>query len=745
MATPAKGKAQWLAGGGIAQAGGRSALLVLAQALGSKSTSTRTAAARARLKLEEAIFPDVQRSLAGAGEAADAAAGLVTVSSIMSGKKEVSKAGPALHAATMLLARAQSSLRSLRSGEITSAVRVSLQVAATDMQTMLRYLRSSRFALAFSLSAKSTSELRGAFTEIEHALSGGQPVSSGVMRAAQQVCSGASLAMAASGLGAPGVTGFATCSETTGMLALPILTGHIPTGSPTNTAFCTPGGPKIDRIQGPKGVVDLVLCTGDPAFSICGGVDVAFGITGGGSICMAEVFPGPQVAVTLTVGGGGGDDFGASGWVGEVVSPGVNNVGALTGTVECFSQDLVDAGGISGEVCDHGSFSGAAAVGEEVNLGAGTAETTCVLWSTAGTQTCLPTTTGYEVQETLDPNELQQGYINLSGGVTLPASSFPPTITITTAPRSTPRWSAPTDIDGSNTLNSVACPTASFCVAVDNAGNALTWNGTSWSAPRDIDPGHDLDSVSCSSSNFCVAVAPAGDSGKALTWNGTSWSAPTTMTAFETTVTDGWVGPVSCPSRSFCMAGIDDEGDDGGILAWNGTSWSAPNWLHGPAGIIRSVSCSSVSFCVAVDVVGHALIWNGTSWSAPSDIDPSPLPSIFLTSVSCLSAVFCLAVDSAGKALKWNGTSWSSPQQTASNDLYSVSCASSSFCVAVEGYGKKSGYEFTDSGGVWSSGQLIDPHVSSTTGLSLSSVACPSTAFCVAVDDSGNAMTYQST
>ena len=100
MATAPKGKTQWLAGGGIAQAGGRSALLVLAQALGSKSTGTRTAAARARLKLEEAILPDVQRSLAGAGEAAAAAAGLVTVSSIMSGKKEVSKAGPALHAAT---------------------------------------------------------------------------------------------------------------------------------------------------------------------------------------------------------------------------------------------------------------------------------------------------------------------------------------------------------------------------------------------------------------------------------------------------------------------------------------------------------------------------------------------------------------------------------------------------------------------------------------------------------------------
>jgi hypothetical protein len=47
-------------------------------------------------------------------------------------------------------------------------------------------------------------------------------------------------------------------------------------------------------------------------------------------------------------------------------------------------------------------------------------------------------------------------------------------------------WSAPSDIDGIGVLNLVSCPSATFCAAIDNAGNALTYNGSSWTAPSDI-------------------------------------------------------------------------------------------------------------------------------------------------------------------------------------------------------------------------------------------------------------------
>jgi len=49
---------------------------------------------------------------------------------------------------------------------------------------------------------------------------------------------------------------------------------------------------------------------------------------------------------------------------------------------------------------------------------------------------------------------------------------------------------------------------------MDVEGDALTWDGSMWSA-RSIEPGFSLDSVSCTSSSFCVAV---DDGGNALTY-----------------------------------------------------------------------------------------------------------------------------------------------------------------------------------------------------------------------------------
>jgi hypothetical protein len=57
----------------------------------------------------------------------------------------------------------------------------------------------------------------------------------------------------------------------------------------------------------------------------------------------------------------------------------------------------------------------------------------------------------------------------------------------------------------------VSCPTALFCTVVDNAGQALTWNGHAWTAPRLIDPdGGSLTAVSCPTAWSCTAVDFAG-------------------------------------------------------------------------------------------------------------------------------------------------------------------------------------------------------------------------------------------
>ncbi len=274
-------------------------------------------------------------------------------------------------------------------------------------------------------------------------------------------------------------------------------------------------------------------------------------------------------------------------------------------------------------------------------------------------------------------------------------------------------WSAPQSVDPTYPhLVSVSCPSASFCVAVDYSGHALTYNGTAWSAPVDIDGSNLLRSVSCPSASFCAAV---DGNGHALTYNGTAWSAPVDIDG------SNFLASVSCPSASFCAA-VDDNGK---VLTYNGTAWSASVNID-PGNVLGSVSCPSASFCAAVDTFGNALMYKGVSWFAPDDIDGTSQ----LGSVSCPSASFCVAVGDQS-ALTWNGAGWSTPTDIdGSNFLISVSCPSASFCAAVD----TSGNALTYNGTSWSA--LTDIDGSNM----LYSVSCPSASFCAAVDGNGNAL-----
>ena len=86
-------------------------------------------------------------------------------------------------------------------------------------------------------------------------------------------------------------------------------------------------------------------------------------------------------------------------------------------------------------------------------------------------------------------------------------------------------WGPPANINSSNPINSVSCPTSSFCVAVtgsQNPGDALIDQNGSWGSPSSIDGTATLSSVSCSSASYCVAV---DESGNEVTYDNGTWSA----------------------------------------------------------------------------------------------------------------------------------------------------------------------------------------------------------------------------
>jgi hypothetical protein len=270
-------------------------------------------------------------------------------------------------------------------------------------------------------------------------------------------------------------------------------------------------------------------------------------------------------------------------------------------------------------------------------------------------------------------------------------------------------------------LRSVSCPSATFCMAVDQYGNdALTFDGTSWSAPAPVGAAamsDELNSVSCTSATWCVAVDTGGN---AYTWDGSRWS--------STKLAGIGLTSVSCASTTFCVA-VDGAGD---AHVWDGSSWSSAA-VDSSGSSLQSVSCSSSSFCAAGDWAGSVYVYNGQRWSAADPVDAA---GGGISSLSCPSATFCVGTDWNGGAVTWNGTSWklsTSFDSDAAGGLMSVSCAAATACVAVDG----SGDYLTWNGTKWTAPVMID-----LTGDGFESVSCGSATACVAVDWNGNALAW---
>ena len=231
------------------------------------------------------------------------------------------------------------------------------------------------------------------------------------------------------------------------------------------------------------------------------------------------------------------------------------------------------------------------------------------------------------------------------------------------------------------TLAAISCPSASFCVAVDDAGRTLTFNGRRWSAPARVDPAG-LVAVSCLSQRFCVAVDATGE---ALAWSGARWSAPRVLPGGPQLVA------LSCVSGPWCMA-VDGAGSD--AFVFQGGRWrdagagAAPGDLavHGGSEpeVPSGVACSPSRACAVVDNFGVAWAWSRGAWSTGDQFDPQLLDAS--DHVSCPSSGFCVALDESGVASMWNGSAWSAGKLIAAPGQFEpsgLSCATARFCMAV--------------------------------------------------------------
>jgi hypothetical protein len=299
-------------------------------------------------------------------------------------------------------------------------------------------------------------------------------------------------------------------------------------------------------------------------------------------------------------------------------------------------------------------------------------------------------------------------------------------------------WSAPQPIAGGAAINSISCPTTSFCAGTDTNGDVLTTadpaaGSGSWTTTNLISEGAIDDDtsfvVSCPSPRLCVASDFNGDvyvstnpTGGAATWHATAVVNP-----------DGdSIQSLTCPSTSLCVAG-DLSGNV--IVSTDPTSgaWSTSAVSKNP---VSAISCVATTLCIAG---GNGLSTSmapthGTSgWrttSAFTAVNETACPTTklcLLQGIGPDGSGFYASTSPAGGPSTYHLIG--DPTDGNGGDL---ACPSADDCITVDDDGVAS-VSIDPAAGHWKSKKIDSARF-------LNAIACPTTGFCVAVDNEGDAL-----
>lgn len=291
----------------------------------------------------------------------------------------------------------------------------------------------------------------------------------------------------------------------------------------------------------------------------------------------------------------------------------------------------------------------------------------------------------------------------------------------------------------------MSCPNRSLCVGVGDWGDIVVTRHPAtgrWDAPVKIFPLYGISSaIACPSARLCIAAdrteiaVSRNPAGGPVTWH-----------LSQIVPGDSDLTSISCPSVTFCVA-TDDAGKAyisrnpaGGAHAWTAAEID-PNVspFHGEL----YVSCPSSAFCAAVDTVGNVVTSTRPSadpagWSLALIDPPVPHRVPGLTSVSCWRPRSCVAVAAAGQVFATRDASGGSSgwQRTQVNGLAAqasgVSCQSAGVCIAVGSHTVAVSAHPTSTTARWRTRSVarLTRTIHAPGGAPLIGVSCPSSRLC---------------
>jgi hypothetical protein len=264
----------------------------------------------------------------------------------------------------------------------------------------------------------------------------------------------------------------------------------------------------------------------------------------------------------------------------------------------------------------------------------------------------------------------------------------------------------------------MSCVSAGWCMVSGGPQQMFRWDGTSWQSLST--PLYGVAAISCLSAHHCLAIGPASGTTTAeatVGWNGTSWS------ALAASAGQDGITALSCPSATWCMA-VGSGGPAGSLAQdWNGTAWTSLRTAS--LDTLVAVSCTSPRNCVALGtyVTAHAavsaisMVWNGRKWQLTAR------PPQSVSSLSCTSITFCMAIGNHNAAVKWDGRAWSQAGHIVGGTAGNVSCTSAGFCMGIG----------PDNAFSWNGRTWTDRTASTQVPgdwITLASVSCGSPGFC---------------
>jgi hypothetical protein len=273
-------------------------------------------------------------------------------------------------------------------------------------------------------------------------------------------------------------------------------------------------------------------------------------------------------------------------------------------------------------------------------------------------------------------------------------------------------------------------PGAVDVTVVGSYGSATKTNGFTYHlgfhAPETIDPAiGDPTILSCPSAADapCHALDPWG--------NVTTGVANGTWTK-QSVPTEGRLYDLSCYDQAVCAA--VDSLDFAFVSTDGGATWQKSRDLSQYFSTpMTHVSCSSASFCLAVDNVSDYTIWNGTSWSplklpdGTTITDQTQYPSGHSAplELSC-GGTQCVLIDDRGKAFRYRNGAWDAGTTVDGNNYpQALSCANTatSGTTLLCALGDNIGNLYSLVGGTWYRSGNHD---------GISGVSCTAAKVCVA-------------